>query len=265
MREIKLSIVGNEGNIKKERQRKNSTYLDYKDEYVEGDKIVITVPEKNVYLMVQLDEALSMSLIYLKENTWEYKVPTDTKLRKAYSPKVFSGAVHYISARYATKEEIIRYQNLAFNPHDQKNESGAYPHAFANVETRDESTFFARNAIDGVLANEYHGKYPFQSWGINQQKDAELTIDFGRTVEIDKVAIVLRGDYPHDSYWTQATLEFSDGTVKVLELEKVLDRQYFDIEQTKVEWIKFKDLIKAEDESPFPALTQIEFYGKNII
>ncbi|GFH42962.1 hypothetical protein Hs30E_15130 [Lactococcus hodotermopsidis] len=41
------------------------------------------------------------------------------------------------------------------------------------------SLLFARNAIDGVFATLSHGVYPYQSWGINRQEDAALTIDFG--------------------------------------------------------------------------------------
>ncbi len=62
-----------------------------------------------------------------------------------------------------------------------------------------------------MIANESHGSFPYQSWGINQQADAQITIDFGREIVTDKIALVLRGDYPHDSYWEAVTLEFSDG------------------------------------------------------
>ena len=37
--------------------------------------------------------------------------------------------------------------------------------------------------------------------------------------------------------------------------------QYFAIAPRTVQWLTFDNLIKAEDESPFPALTQIEVYG----
>ena len=50
--------------------------------------------------------------------------------------------------------------------------------------------------------------------GINQQADAALTIDFGHEVRIDQCALTLRADFPHDSYWQQVTLAFSDGVKK---------------------------------------------------
>ena len=34
--------------------------------------------------------------------------------------------------------------------------------------------------IDGVLANTCRYPWPFQSWGIDQREDPEITIEFGR-------------------------------------------------------------------------------------
>lgn len=66
-----------------------------------------------------------------------------------------------------------------------------FPHASANVETRGELAFFAKNAIDGKSANRSHGSYPFQSWGINQQADAALTVAFGRRISIDRLNFIV--------------------------------------------------------------------------
>lgn len=262
--EIKLSIVDCSGAVKKETRGEDFIYLEYLEEYDAGDRIVTELAKSGQYLMVSLDEALAPTLLYIKNKTWQYEVPVDENLRRAYSPKAFSGRKHYMYIRTPDKEEVERYQNIAFNPHDQKPESGAFPHAEANVVTREESTFEARNAIDGVVANTYHGNYPYESWGINRQKDAMITILFGRMIEVDQVQLVLRGDYPHDSYWTKGILEFSDGSREELKLEKALGHQRFMFEPRRVEWARLKELQKADDESPFPALTQIEIYGKNI-
>ena len=104
--------------------------------------------------------------------------------------------MHTLTARLATEEEILSYKNLALNVYDQHENSTSYPHAFANVETRGESVFAARNAINGNSVNYSHGKWPFESWGINQNPDAEMTVDFGRIVEIDKVVLTIRADFP---------------------------------------------------------------------
>ena len=91
--------------------------------------------------------------------------------------------------RTAEEYEVTAYRNLAKNVMDQHGDHGCYPHAYANVETRGESVFAARNAIDGVLANASHGAWPYESWGINMQDDAELTLEFGRPVDFDKIVL----------------------------------------------------------------------------
>src|SRR5699024_11398160 len=90
----------------------------------------------------------------------------------------------------------------------------------ANVETRGEAVFAARNAIDGIFENSSHGEYPYQSWGINRDPNAALTLDFGREVLLDELRITERADFPHDNYWTRATVTFSDGSQLEIPLVK---------------------------------------------
>ena len=136
-----------------------------------------------------------------------------------------------------------------------------YPHASANVETRGEAVFAAKNAIDGVTANHDHGKWPFASWGINQRDDAEIKLEFGREISTDRIVLHTRADFPHDNWWVKGTVEFSDGSSMVLDLEKTDGAQEFTFSEKKISWLVLKDLIKADDPSPFPALTQIEVFG----
>lgn len=233
--------------------------------YDEGDKIVIETDGPGNYLMVKLDETLETSFIYMNGTKWTYSISFNENRTQARPEFRFAGGRHYISARLATKEEITSYRNLALNPHDMKDYTGAYPHAHANVETRNDATFFACNAIDGVFANHSHGLYPYQSWGINRQADAALTIDFGRKVTIDKIGITLRADFPHDSTWSRISIAFSNGTKETFNLEKTYLPQYFSIESRTVTSVVFGELIKDADPSPFPALTQLELFGYNII
>lgn len=259
---LTLKLINALGEVVTERSHEQETYLAMKQYiYEEGDSLVLEVSKPNQFLWVQMDEALQPSLIYLKQTSWTFSAIVKPLLRRAYSPKIFSGERHYLRARFAEAHEIHAYRNLALNPHDQKIDSGAYPHASANVETRDDSTFFARNAIDGMLANESHGSFPYQSWGINQQKDAEISIDFGRPVLVDKIALVLRADFPHDSYWTEATVAFSSGEELVIHPKAVQDRQFFSFEKRETTKVTLKNLIKNVDDSPFPALTEFEIYG----
>lgn len=232
-------------------------------ELQEGDSIQIETESSGTYVVVRFDETLLPSLVYIKDKIMTYPIPTEAKALLAYRDGAFKGEQHLFTVRYATEEEISRYQNLALNTHDQNAFNGSYPHASANVETRNDSTFFASNAIDGVLANDDHGNYPYQSWGINKDPNAELTLEFGREVEIDSLGIVLRADFPHDSWWKQVTFEFSDGSEVTLDLDKTDQLQKFTVEPRIISWLKFKNLIKGDDVD-FPALTQLEVYGKNL-
>ena len=88
-------------------------------------------------------------------------------------------------------------------------------------------------------------------------------MDFGRSVDIDRVEIYTRADFPHDNWWVKGTLKFSDETSMTLEFGKHVDEPHVfeGINKKGITWIKLSELIKADDPSPFPALTQIEVYG----
>lgn len=231
--------------------------------YLAGDKIVVTTDVAPSYLVVSLDETLPPTLIYLTDKSWTYTIPVEAATKKASVETEFSSKRHHLMVRKAYDFEITSYQNLTCNPHDQKDATSAYPHATANVETRDDVVFFAKNAINGKYANASHGSYPFTSWGINQQADAQLTIEFGRLVEIDCLQLLFRSDYPHDSYWTEVSVVFSDGEEKLFATTNSTRFQKFTFTPKPTTSITLKKLIKAEDASPFPALTQLEAFGKN--
>lgn len=232
-------------------------------EYKEGDRIVLETSEKNLHVWLQVDDALGAALCYVTDNV-SYDIPFGEK-RISYSPKVFSGNRHYLYARTARVDEITAYRNLALNVCDQHGDTHCYPHAFANVETRGEAVFAARNAIDGICENRSHGEWPYESWGINRRDDAEMTVDFGREIEADKIVLYTRADFPHDNWWKQVTLTFSDGTSVDWELEKSQLPHVLFMEPKKITWVKLSNLLKADDPSPFPALSQIEVYGRVIV
>lgn len=230
-------------------------------QYQEGDRIVLETSEKNIHVWLQVDDALGASMCYVTDNV-SYDIPFGEK-RICYSPKVFSGNRHYLYARCAKAYEIDAYRNLALNVCDQHGDTHCYPHAWANVETRGESVFAARNAIDGVCENRSHGEWPYESWGINMQDDAQITLEFGRPVEIDKVTLYTRSDFPHDNWWKQVTVTFSDGESMEWQLEKSRLPHELAIPGKKITWLRLEKLIKADDPSPFPALSQIEVYGRD--
>lgn len=231
--------------------------------YREGDRIELTVSEANCYVNWQVDDAMGAAFVYLTERTVSYGIPFGEK-RISCSPKVFYGDRHYIYAEAASEDEIRAYRNLALNPADQHCDVPCYPHATANVETRGEAVFAAKNAIDGVRANLSHGEWPYQSWGINRQDDAVMRVEFGRKIRTDKVVLYTRSDFPHDNWWTQVTLYFSDGGSLDFPLIKSVKGHVLHFPEREITWIELGNLIKAEDPSPFPALSQIEVYGTNV-
>lgn len=237
--------------------------LVFSQEYKEGDRIVLETAEKGSYVWLQFDDALGRALVYLTGNV-TYHIPFGEK-RINLSPKAFWGRKHLISVRAAKDFEITAYRNLAFNVCDQHGMENLYPHAQANVETRGESVFAAQNAIDGVTVNDCHGEWPYESWGINQQEDAKIRIDFGRKAAVDKIVLYTRADFPHDNWWKQVSFSFSDGSSIEMKMEKSARPHEITFEEKQITWLEMHDMKKSDDPSPFPALSQIEVYGREIM
>ena len=258
----RIWITSADGVCKAEQTGAQQVVLAWKGEYAPGDVINFEVMAPGYY-MVRVDDCIEESCVYLTGTSLRYPVLFEEK-KDAHNPKAFTGERHYLTLRPAERWEL-GYRNLARNPADQHDVAGCYPHASANVETRGEAVFAARNAIDGLLAVDSHGRWPYSSWGINMQDDAELTLDFGRPVDFDTIVLYTRADFPHDNWWVQVTLRFSDGTQEVVALEKSCEPHRLNIARKGITWIKLGDLIKADDPSPFPALTQIEVYGTDAV
>lgn len=233
--------------------------LCYRAPYQSGDAIVLETTEP-CYLMLRIEDSLAPTFVYL---TGRYCLPIPFGAdRVSYSPKAFAFDTHFLSARLATAQEIAAPKNLCLNAYDHHTNTAMFPHAVANVETRNEAVFAARNAIDGICAAGGHGDYPYQSWGINQQADAQLTVSFGRSVNIETVGITLRSDFPHDNWWPQVTLQFSDGSRETLSLQKTAQPQYFALAKQGITHLTICEMQKdASDPSPFPALMQLEAFG----
>ena len=260
MAKVRIAVRDLMGGVRKEEMGENQAVLVFEEKYNRGDTIHIYVEESNAFYVIRIDDALEESLVYLTRSYMFYTIPFGEKCI-SYNPKAFTGDIHYLTIRRAEEHEIQNYRNLEKNIMDQPDNQGCFPHAFANVETRGEAVFAARNAIDGLIANTSHGKWPFGSWGINMQKDAEFTLAFGRCVDIDRIALYTRADFPHDNWWKQATISFSDGSSEVIQMEKSAAPHVFSIVRKNITWLKLENLIQSDDPSPFPALTQIAVYG----
>ncbi|GLB32247.1 hypothetical protein LAD12857_41700 [Lacrimispora amygdalina] len=262
MTSVSIAVKGSDNTIKASASGEDQAVLVYEGGYEEGDAIVCKTDQKSGHYVIRIDDCMDESFVYLTKQEVIFTIPFGDK-KVSYNPKAFTGERHYLTIRKAAAGETEQYRNLAVNVMDQHGDTGCFPHAFANVETRGEAVFAARNAIDGVLANESHGEWPYESWGINRQDDAEITLDFGREVDFDQIVLYTRADFPHDNWWVEAAITFSDGSREVVKMEKSVKPHVFTLKKKNITWLKLSDLIKADDPSPFPALTQIQVYGKD--
>ena len=228
--------------------------------YEDGDCIEIVSDEK--HLIVQMDATILPGEVYLPGGRMTWRVPAGEH-RLAYCPVAFTGPRHIATARQMTEAEVSARRNIACNPSDLRGETDFYPHCTANVETRNEACFCARNVIDGMRHSDYHGEWPFQSWGIGAREDAWCLLDFGREVEVDEMALTLRADFPHDAYWVAGHVALSDGAEIAFDLEKTGDRQYIPLGRHTVRWMRLERMQKSDDPSAFPALIEWEVFGQD--
>lgn len=260
--ELCMKILGADMRTKAVGRGEGEVNLVYSQEYEPEDRIILETSGDPVYLWLQVDDAMGKSLVYVTGNV-TYIVPFGEK-RVNISPKAFHGNRHLLCAKTAKEFEVNAYRNLALNVCDQHHMKNCYPHASANVETRGESVFAAQNAIDGITVNHCHGEWPYQSWGINMQEDARISLDFGRMVEIDKIVLYTRADFPHDNWWKCVSFAFSDGSTLEMKMEKSTLPHEIDFPAKKVHQMEMYQMIKSDEPSPFPALTQIEVYGREV-
>lgn len=256
---IQLKIVGADGLVRAEAREETEVELVYSAAYAPGDRIVLEADGTAAHVWVRLDDCLASPLLWLPEGRFDFSLPFGDAA-KAFAPFAFAGERHFLSARLATSDEIVTRRDLALNPLDHP-ESGVFPHASANAVTRGEPLFAARNAIDGLTATRGHGEWPYTSWGINRDPEAELTVAFGRKIILDEIVLHTRADFPHDAWWREATISFSEGPDITVDLRKTGIGQRLQFPKRPTEWVRLHHLIKADDPSPFPALTSISCFG----
>lgn len=258
---LSIAIVSGQGETLLSKSGASPLSLYYAQAYQSGDEVVVRSDSAD-RLTVRLD-SLAEADVYAPSGEMRYLIPFG-EAAKAYPPQCFSGEKHVIEAAEMPPKQVFRYRNLALNPLDQRREANVFPHATANVETRGESVFAARNVIDGFRLNEGHGEWPFQSWGIGARTDAWLTVWFGRTVLVDAMTFYLRADFPHDAHWVRASVAMSDGSEETFSFKRTGAAQHFPFPPRKVEWIRLFRLIKSDEPSAFPALTEWEIHGSDV-
>ena len=275
---LTLKIIGSDGAVKFERKGMKIEAC-YKGELTEGDKIKVLLSNCD-FIAVKLDETLAESIVWVPNKSFDFPIPTERQLKMCYHPNAFKGDTHVISVREPEDEEIYGYRNIALNSHDRHAPVKSYPHASANFVTREEPCFYERNAIDGVINNQGHGSYPYHSWAGGARNDIEFFLNFGREVEIDKLVFFLRADFahdpktgiPHDSYWKNIDIEFSDGEVIHGEFEldntdlnpKNSEGKVIAFEKKTTKSIRLFNFTQVTEILSFAALSQLEVYG-NVI
>ncbi len=162
----------------------------------------------------------------------------------------------------AKKPAATGYRNVALNPKDVRGDAKTYPHATSNSECRDLDQFAALNAINGQTENAGHG-LKFPSWGPEKETDLWWKVEFGRPVEVDKLGLFIRADFPHDAYWHKAVIEFSDGTREAIEINKTAKRQTFAFKKRTVTWLKLTEFVQTEPIG-WAALTEVEVMGRDV-
>lgn len=266
---MKLSVFNREKNRELlSAEGGERVHLVYEPAYRKGDEIRLEGLEPGFY-EIRLEDTLPLTTVYCKGEKAVFPIPFGVD-RAGFSPRSFTGKRHFIEVRKAEADTLSTRRDLAFNPHDQNENAGIYPHMSTNVTYADtlrnrifpdRGLFAARNVIDGILANESHRLYPHQSWGINRNSEAWLTIDFGRPVEIGSLRLAIRCEFPHDNYWTQATVRCSDGSEETISLRKTMEWQSFPLERKGITSLTLYNLIKSGEPSEFPALSLMEVYG----
>lgn len=228
--------------------------------YEAGDHIEVLSHAS--HLWIQPDASILPGEVYLPNGCMRWNVPAGID-RLAYSPDAFACPRHIFTARSMSEAEISARRDLARNPADLRGETDFFPHCSANAETRGESCFAARGVVNGLRFNSFHGEWPYLSWGVDINEDARCTIDFGREVEVDAMALTLRADFPHDAHWVRGRAVLSDGAEIAFPLEKTGDRQMILLGTHRIRWIRLQDLIKSDDPSEFPALAAWEVFGRD--
>ncbi len=238
----------------------------FRGEYQEGDRIRIELEDE--FVLMQLDPTLAQSLVYVPDGTFEFVIPFGYERQACYAPGAFGGDDHRLRVCEPTEAQIYAEgRALSLNAHDRHKVAKYYPHALANFVTREDPCFFERNAIDGVADNLGHGFYPYHSWGGGLREDLEYEIHFGREIETNRTVIHLRADFPHDTYWKEAELEFSDGTRVHADFIKTADGQEITYPSIKTEFVRltgFKQMRLEDGSLSFAALSQMTVYGHHI-
>lgn len=147
-------------------------------------------------------------------------------------------------------------RNLAINTNAFTCSLRSYPRVTANSWYRYRPEFSPIHLIDGVTTGE-------KFWKPAKRTDLSVLLEFGRDVLAEKVVLSLHLNDQQEKTWTNATIEFSDGTSLPITLKCTDKPQSFVFPAKKCSWIKLMNLQQA-----FPLIDQgineLEVVGKDL-
>ena len=266
--DVKIEFLETSGKMSAEASGKGYALLNVAGTYAPKQGVRITLPEGEKYVAVCLSSKLGENIVYCPDGVFEYEFPS--KMGNIY-PSALDDTKNtvyinnVISARIPTADELAEPRNLAENVYDLKNNTTSFPHASTNSVADGEAAHYeARCAIDGFTSNTSHGTFPKQSWGPEKSTmdKNEITIDFGRTVRLDALEILIRCDFPHDTWFTGAEVTFSDGTTEHIDLWKTEDFMTFSLNGRETTSVKLSGFTTANSE--WAAITEIRVIGSEI-
>lgn len=260
---MEIMIKNSAGDIKKQAVHPSEVLLCLDHQWQDGDTVEISAPPLS-HLWVKLNASVPGGEVFCPDGHMTWRVPAGEH-RLAYMPGAFTFSRNILSARLMNTSELTALRDLARNPMDLRGSTDFYPHCTANVETRNESVFAARNVIDGLRYNTYHGEWPFESWGIGAMEDAWCRLDFGRTIIAEKMMLTLRADFPHDAYWVSGHVTDSEGDDIAFTLKKTGERQSVGLGGRHIRWLRLERMVKSDDPSAFPSLRAWEVIGRDIV
>ncbi|MBP5623201.1 MAG: hypothetical protein J6X44_14435, partial [Thermoguttaceae bacterium] len=156
-------------------------------------------------------------------------------------------------SRGGTNVEGNPVRNLALNADAFTCSIRSYPRVVSNSWRRYRPEYSPINAIDGNLDGETY-------WAPAKRTDLWLSVEFGRDVDIEKVVVALKLAPDQKKTWTNAALEFEDGSKIPIELTLTEEPQIFEVPKTRSSFVKLTDLREA-----FPleynGVKEIEVWG----
>lgn len=153
-------------------------------------------------------------------------------------------------------------RNLALNPYATTFQLRCYPYATSHSHFGYLPKFSPANVIDGIAASASQSA-GVSFWRPNRRTDLWLKVEFGRTVEVDRVTLYLRRLPGQQKTWTSATLEFSNDRKIFIQLKNTDAAQKFVFPKQLTAWAKLTDL-----QETFPlgdnGVVELEVYGKDV-